>query len=94
MRQIDLLGGAGTVIYSRLTTENVEHAIDEQVEYFASLGQDFEWKVFSHDQPADLVQRLAARGFDVEEKEAVLVLELESAPSSVPSHTVKRIDAS
>jgi GNAT superfamily N-acetyltransferase len=91
VRQIDLLGGAGTVIYSRLTADNVEDAITEQVEYFAALGQGFEWKAFSHDQPADLVQRLAARGFEVEEKEAVLVLEVESAPSSVPSHTVKRI---
>jgi GNAT superfamily N-acetyltransferase len=91
VRQIDLLGGPGTVIYSKLTSDTVEDAIAEQTAYFAALGQDFEWKAFSHDRPADLVQRLAAHNFDVDETEAVLVLEVESAPSAAPSHTVKRI---
>jgi GNAT superfamily N-acetyltransferase len=91
VRQIDLVGSSGAVIYSRLTEDNVDEAITAQTAYFAAIGQDFEWKVYGHDQPADLAQRLAARGFEVEETEAVLVLDLESAPWSVPNHTVKHI---
>jgi GNAT superfamily N-acetyltransferase len=39
------------------------------------------WKVYDHDRPADLRQRLAARGLVVEDPEALVVLDLEDAPS-------------
>jgi GNAT superfamily N-acetyltransferase len=88
VRQVDLVGSTGAVIYSRLSKDNVDEAITAQTAYFAAIGQDFEWKVYGHDQPADLV---AARGFETDETEAVLVLDVESAAASAPSHTVKRI---
>jgi GNAT superfamily N-acetyltransferase len=91
VRQVDLVGSTGAVIYSRLTEDNVDEAITAQTAYFAAIGQDFEWKVYGHDQPADLVQRLAKRGFEIDETEAVLVLDVESAAASAPSHTVRRI---
>jgi GNAT superfamily N-acetyltransferase len=88
VRQVDLVGSTGAVIYSRLSKDNVDEAITAQTADFAAIGQDFEWKVYGHDQPADLV---AARGFETDETEAVLVLDVESAAASAPSHTVKRI---
>jgi GNAT superfamily N-acetyltransferase len=94
VRHVDLVGKSGVVLHSRLSAETADAAIEEQVAYFGGLGQEFEWKAFSHDQPPDLVQRLAAHGFDIDETEAVLVLDLQSSlqalqvPSSV---TVRRV---
>jgi hypothetical protein len=37
--------------------------INNEIAYFTKLGRGFEWKVYSHDQPADLLVHLRARGF-------------------------------
>lgn len=84
----------GFVIYSRLDETNVEQAIDEQVDCFRRLGGGFEWKVYDHDTPADLRERLAAHGFEVEEAEAIMVLELAEAPLLLLApviHDIRRI---
>jgi GNAT superfamily N-acetyltransferase len=73
-------GGGGCVVYSDLAGAHVATVVNEQIEYFEGIGQNFEWKVYEHDMPPDLRQRLADRGFEVEDQEAVLVLDLASAP--------------
>lgn len=70
----------GFISYSRLDEASVGPAIDEQARFFASIDLGFEWKVFSHDTPPDLRQRLAARGFEVDEPEAIMALVLDEAP--------------
>ncbi len=82
VRNIQTVGrGRGWVIWSRLTAETADRVIDEQLARFRDLGCEFEWKVFSHDEPADLCDRLAARGFEIEEPaEAVMVLDLQTLP--------------
>src|SRR5450755_4700668 len=60
-------------------------AIAEQISRFAALGQPWEWKYYSHDQPPDLPERLRAAGFLPGEPEALLVAEtaalaLDTAP--------------
>jgi len=93
VRHVDLVGHSGTVIFSRLLAETADAAIAEQCAYFQSLGQEFEWKAFAHDQPADLVERLAARGFDLDETEAIMVLDLHDPPAALlaPTPNVKRL---
>jgi GNAT superfamily N-acetyltransferase len=76
VRVLDLAANEGSVIYSRLDEVSVDAAIDDQVAYFGARGMEFEWKAYGHDRPADLIQRLAARGFEVDEPEAILVLDL------------------
>jgi len=66
------------VIHSRLGAEDADRAISGELEYFRELGSDFEWKLYSHDQPSDLKDRLAARGFSVGDDEAIMSIELES----------------
>jgi hypothetical protein len=73
--------GEGAIIYSRLDEANVEETIRQQVNYFESLSQPFEWKVYDYDRPADLKERLAAAGFIIEDAEAIMVLDLEAAPA-------------
>jgi len=72
--------GEGAIIYSQLYEANAEDTIREQVIYFESIGQDFEWKVYDYDRPSDLKERLGSYGFIVEEAEAIMVLDLEDAP--------------
>ncbi len=81
VRHVSLTAQQGFVIYSALDTTNVEAAIREQVAYFEGIGQDFEWKTYDHDGPPDLKERLAAAGFELEEAEALLVLDLDQAPA-------------
>src|SRR5574338_411728 len=86
--------GGGFISYSRLNETNAEDVIREQVSYFEGLGQDFEWKLYDHDRPSDLKERLKAYGFRIEEAEAIMVLDLEEAAEilwqPIPAH-VQRI---
>ena len=81
VRHINKSGAAeGAITYSQLDQSNVENAISEQVRYFKSIGQDFEWKVYDYDNPPDLKERLRSHGFITEEPEALVVLDLQNAP--------------
>lgn len=75
--------GMSFVLYSRLEEATADEVIDEQLRFFAATQQPFEWKVYSHDRPADLVDRLVARGFVTEEPDAIMALDLESAPPAL-----------
>lgn len=76
-------GHQGFVLYSQLTADNADRVIAEQIAFFAGLGLDFEWKLYGHDRPADLGERLAAHGFVPEAPEALLVLDLADAPAAL-----------
>jgi hypothetical protein len=86
--------GEGLISYSQLNGANAEETIREQVSYFESIGQDFEWKVYDYDEPSDLKERLGSFGFIVEEAEALVVLDLKDAPEILWQpvlHNVQRI---
>jgi GNAT superfamily N-acetyltransferase len=91
---VDLIGSSSAVIYSRLTADTTDAAIEAQTAYFQSLGHEFEWKAYAHDQPPDLIQRLAARGFAIDETEAIVVLDVRDAPPELlaPTPTVRRLN--
>lgn len=86
--------GEGVVICSRLNVANAEAAIEEQVAYFERLGQDFEWKLYDYDMPEDLMERLAAKGFEIKPAEAIMVLDLANLPHLLAQpvqHTVVQV---
>ncbi|HTJ66645.1 MAG TPA: GNAT family N-acetyltransferase [Actinospica sp.] len=70
-------GGAGWcgVVWSDLDATTADAAIAAEVEHFTALGREFEWKLYSHDQPADLGERLLKAGFEPEPPEALMVAE-------------------
>lgn len=70
----------GFIAYSHLRPETADEDIDAQITFFQSKHMDFEWKVFDHDQPTDLRQRLVARGFEPGDPEALMVLDVNTAP--------------
>ena len=85
----------GWILYSHLAAGNVDAVIDQQLAYFRNIVPEFEWKVYSHDQPPDLIERLVARGFEAREPaDAIMVLDMQALPDAlnqpVPG-TIRRI---
>ncbi|MGW2676247.1 GNAT family N-acetyltransferase [Streptomyces sp. NPDC001436] len=69
--------GWNGVLWSELDEETADAEIAAQVAHFGGRGQAggaaaFEWKLYSHDRPADLADRLAAAGFVPEPAETLL----------------------
>jgi GNAT superfamily N-acetyltransferase len=79
-----------------LDEATADETIDKEIAYFKRLGlaDHFEWKVFGYDAPADLKDRLAARGFVAEDPDAVLILDLSAIPQALVqpvTHDVRRL---
>jgi len=88
VRDYSLVDAAGFIDYASLDKSCADAEIDAQVSFFASLGFPFTWKVFNHDFPADLRQRLELRGFKIESPKALLVLDIHNAPAFYWSMTL------
>jgi GNAT superfamily N-acetyltransferase len=67
--------GSG-VIWSKLDSASADAVIAEQIEVFGRRGEQFEWKLYDYDEPADLAGRLAAHGLVAEEAETFVVAEV------------------
>jgi len=69
-------GNRGFVCYrdlGGLDGDGDDHLIARQVRVFAERGEQFEWKLHSHDRPPDLPHRLRAAGFVPEDEETVVI---------------------
>jgi hypothetical protein len=75
--------GMNFIAYSALRADNADAVIAEQVAYLRPLGQPFTWQAYAHDQPPDLIERLAAQGFEADIWEPLLVLDLDTAPEAL-----------
>ena len=83
IRMTSLDGGHNFVIWSALNAATADDAISAEQDFYSSYKNGFEWKLYSHDQPANLKELLAAQGFSIGEDEAVMVLELDSLPEAL-----------
>jgi GNAT superfamily N-acetyltransferase len=87
-------GEEGMVLHSRLNAENADRVIAEQIARYQQDRQNFEWKTYDYDPPDDLKERLSAQGFQAEEPEALLVLDIATAPPALlqpVTHDVRRL---
>jgi len=86
------------VIWSGLTDASADAAIERELRHHRGLNAGFEWKVYAHDRPANLKERLARRGFTVGPGEAVVVCDLADLGAWVeegdaaPGHVVRRVE--
>ncbi|MFF4833833.1 GNAT family N-acetyltransferase [Streptomyces sp. NPDC001315] len=78
VRQVASAQGWNGVLWSALDAAGADAAIAEQIAYFTGLGREFEWKVYGHDLPTDLGQRLEAAGFTPEPQETLVIAEVAS----------------
>ena len=82
------------VSYSRHSPAQIESAIDRVIAAFAQHRIAFEWKAFEHDEPHDLVARLARRGFAIGDAEQLMILPVAAAEAVLEhrsSHRVERV---
>ncbi|TXT41878.1 MAG: hypothetical protein FD137_2503 [Spirochaetes bacterium] len=91
VRLVDEGGRKGVVIFCALNPDNADAAIAGELDYFSRLGLGFEWKLFSHDTPSDLKDRLARHGFSIGEDEAVMALDLCSLPKELAASSAMDI---
>ncbi len=94
VRHTSRFGGQGAVIYCDFGAAGVESVVLEQIKYFESISQDFEWKVYAHDSPSDLGARLIALGFKAEAEETIVYLDLSALPerlAAVNAENVERV---
>ncbi|MEU8619467.1 GNAT family N-acetyltransferase [Streptomyces sp. NPDC048623] len=86
VRQTGPAHGWNGVFWSGLTPDDADAAIAAQIRHFRAAGRTFEWKLYGHDGPADLADRLLAAGFVPDERETVMVAEAAavSAPVDLP----------
>ncbi|MGW0393090.1 GNAT family N-acetyltransferase [Streptomyces sp. NPDC003042] len=83
--------GWNGVLWSDLDEETADAEIAAQVAHF---GAEFEWKLYSHDRPADLGDRLRAAGFVPEPAETLLVArtaDLATLPVEPPQGITLRV---
>lgn len=88
-------GSHHSVIFSSLTEQNADEIIGEVINHYRKLGAEFEWKVYAHDRPADLLDRLRQRKFEIGPLESVLTLDLSNPPGWINApmeHSVTRVD--
>src|SRR5690606_20369451 len=65
------------VLLTRFADEaDADAAIARQLEHFGRLGRAFEWKLYAHDRPGDLSDRLAAAGLRPEPAETLAAVDL------------------
>jgi GNAT superfamily N-acetyltransferase len=69
-------GAQHWITFSLLNADTADEEIDRQIEHHRRLNVSFEWKLFAHDSPSDLRQRLERRGMRVGAREALLVYPL------------------
>jgi ribosomal protein S18 acetylase RimI-like enzyme len=81
------LDEGGFVTYvdvSGLAGDELDALIARQRDYFAARGEQVEWKLHGHDQPADLPDRLRAAGFEPADQETVVVGPVAPLASTMP----------
>jgi GNAT superfamily N-acetyltransferase len=81
VRHIDPFGGWNGVVWSDLDRDTADTAIAEQLRHFSDLGCELEWKLYAHDRPEDLAERLLAAGFVPEPEEALMVVAISDLPT-------------
>jgi hypothetical protein len=80
VRTVELRRSTVAILYSDLRSANADTIIQRELDYAAGLGCTLNWKLYSHDRPADLGPRLVAHHLQPDELEALLVLDLQAAP--------------
>ena len=74
VRDVSADGKMGEIVYSSCTEAEIDRVIERQVRAARSAGYELEWKVFGHDKPPCLGERLLAAGFEAGDKELFMVL--------------------
>ncbi|MGW2225870.1 GNAT family N-acetyltransferase [Streptomyces formicae] len=81
VRQIGSAHDWNGVLWADIDAATADAVIATQVRDYTAAGREFEWKLYSHDRPADLAQRLVAAGFVADPTETLMVAETDALPA-------------
>jgi hypothetical protein len=87
-----LAGDWHQIAFSALGERDADRVIAEQVAHYRGMGCGVEWAAYAHDGPPDLVRRLERHGFEVGEREAVVVLDCQTRPAWFEGHGAHRVE--
>lgn len=73
IRDVSANGKMGEIVYSSCAEAEVDWVIKRQVQAARIAGYELEWKVYGHDQPPCLGERLTAAGFEAGDRELFMV---------------------
>lgn len=76
VRHVSKFGDSGFIIASNVNADNAREVIQNELNYFNNLKQNFEWKVYNYDQPENLKDLLEQQGFTDGDPEALMVMEI------------------
>ncbi len=94
-RNADPARDFGFVSHSCFPPDKLDKGIKDQIEFFSKLNLVFEWKVFEHDMPRDLRERLVNFGFNQGPPEAFMIVDLKNLPSrlkEMPKHDIRKLN--
>ncbi len=74
VKDISADGKSGEIVYSACSEAEIDQIIEQQMQAARHGRYELEWKVYGHDQPQCLGERLAAAGFEAGDKEAFMVV--------------------
>jgi GNAT superfamily N-acetyltransferase len=81
VRALSKKGNWYGIVYSHFSGLDAGRIIQQEMAYFHGLNQAFEWKVYSHDDPRDLLARLREYDFQIGHEEALLIFDLLEPPN-------------
>ena len=93
-RETSPTGSQCTIIYSHCAADEIDRVIRDEALRARERNYALEWKVYGHDTPTDLKDRLVAAGFAPEPVESLLVLEANEttlANFGAPAYEIKRL---
>lgn len=73
IREVSADGKSCEIVYSSCSEAEVDRVIEHEIRMARNAGYKLEWKLYGHDHPKCLGERLAAAGFEAGEKEAFMV---------------------
>src|SRR5256885_2947362 len=68
-----------SVSFSSVDAFTADAAIQQEIEHHRALGVSFEWKLYAHDAPGDMLERLKRHGLQIGACEPVMVVNLSSS---------------
>lgn len=94
VRELAAEGSECRIVFSRLSAEEADDVIGEEMALARERGGPLEWKLYGHDAPADLGRRLLSAGFAADDLEQVLVRSVEEttlAGFGAPDCVIRRV---
>lgn len=78
LKDISTDGKSCQIVYTHASESDIDRIITDQIEAVRTLGYELEWKIYGHDEPHSLGERLQAAGFQPDDVEQFMVFHANS----------------